>query len=54
MALNVTLNFKKELQKGKIVFGQTIGPRNDPDKTVKAIKEFGLRHPLPEQVVFLP
>ncbi|MBU2534946.1 MAG: aldolase/citrate lyase family protein [Chloroflexota bacterium] len=41
MALNVTLNFKKELQKGKIVLGQTIGPRNDPDKTVKALKDFG-------------
>jgi 2-keto-3-deoxy-L-rhamnonate aldolase RhmA len=41
MALNVTLNFKKELQKGKIVFGQTIGPRNDPDKTVKALKDYG-------------
>ena len=41
MALNVTLDFKKELQKGKIVFGQTIGPRNDPDKTVKALKDFG-------------
>ncbi len=41
MALNVTLNFKKELQKGKIVFGQTIGPRNDPEKTVQALKDFG-------------
>ncbi len=41
MALNVTLNFKKELQKGKIVFGQTIGPGNDPDKTVQALKDFG-------------
>ena len=41
MALNVTLNFKKELQKGKVVFGQTIGPRNDPEKTVQALKGFG-------------
>jgi len=41
MALNVTLNFKKELQKGKIVFGQTIGPGNDPEKTVQALKVFG-------------
>jgi len=41
MALNVTLNFKKELQKGKIVFGQTIGPGNDPEKTVQALKDFG-------------
>ena len=41
MALNVTLNFKKELQKGKIVFGQTIGPGNDPEKTVGALKDYG-------------
>ena len=41
MALNVTLNFKQELQKGKIVLGQTVGPKNDPDKTVKALKEYG-------------
>jgi len=41
MALNVTHNFKKRLQKGDIVYGQTIGPGNDPEKTVKALKDFG-------------
>jgi len=41
MALNVTVNFKKRLQAGEIVFGQTIGPGNDPEKTVKALKDFG-------------
>ena len=41
MALNVTLEFKKRLQKGGIAYGQTIGPGNDPDKTVKALKDFG-------------
>jgi len=41
MTLNVTYNFKKRLAKGDIVYGQTIGPGNDPDKTVKALKDFG-------------
>ncbi len=41
MALNVTDNFRKRLQAGEIVFGQTIGPGNDPEKTVKALKDFG-------------
>ncbi len=41
MATNVTLNFKKRLQAGEIVYGQTIGPGNDPQKTVKALKDFG-------------
>mgnify|MGYP000073551681 CR=1 FL=1 len=41
MALNVTLDFKKKLQAGKIVFGQTIGPGNDPEKTVRALKDYG-------------
>jgi 2-keto-3-deoxy-L-rhamnonate aldolase RhmA len=41
MALNVTYNFKKKLQAGELVFGQTIGPGNDPEKTVKALKDFG-------------
>jgi 2-keto-3-deoxy-L-rhamnonate aldolase RhmA len=41
MALNVTYNFRKRLQAGEIVFGQTIGPGNDPEKTVKALKDFG-------------
>jgi len=41
MALNVTYNFKKRLKAGEIVFGQTIGPGNDPEKTVQALKSFG-------------
>jgi 2-keto-3-deoxy-L-rhamnonate aldolase RhmA len=41
MALNVTLNFKKKMQAGKIVFGQTIGPGNDPEKAVQALKDYG-------------
>ncbi len=41
MATNVTLNLKKKLQTGQIVYGQTIGPGNDPDKTVAALKSFG-------------
>jgi 4-hydroxy-2-oxoheptanedioate aldolase len=41
MALNVTRKFKEHLQKGGIAYGQTIGPGNDPDKTVKALKNFG-------------
>jgi len=41
MAKNVTYNFKKRLQAGEIVFGQTIGPGNDPEKTVQALKDFG-------------
>ena len=41
MATNVALNFKKRLQAGEIVYGQTVGPGNDPIKTVKALKDFG-------------
>jgi 2-keto-3-deoxy-L-rhamnonate aldolase RhmA len=41
MALNVTLNLKKRMQKGEVVYGQTIGPGNDPDQTVQALKSFG-------------
>jgi 2-keto-3-deoxy-L-rhamnonate aldolase RhmA len=41
MALNATLNLRKRMQAGEIVFGQTIGPGNDPEKTVKALKDFG-------------
>ncbi len=41
MATNVTLEFKKRLQAGELVYGQTIGPGNDPDKTVEALKGFG-------------
>ncbi|MFC1916437.1 HpcH/HpaI aldolase/citrate lyase family protein [Chloroflexota bacterium] len=41
MEKNVAYNFKKRLQAGEIVFGQTIGPGNDPGKTVQALKDFG-------------
>jgi len=41
MALNLTLNLKKKMQEGKIVFGLTIGPGNDPEKTVQALKDYG-------------
>ena len=41
MALNATLNLKKKMQAGKVVFGQTIGPGNDPEKTVQALKSYG-------------
>jgi len=41
MALNVTLNLKRKMKEGKIVFGHTIGPGNDPEKTVKASKDYG-------------
>jgi 2-keto-3-deoxy-L-rhamnonate aldolase RhmA len=41
MALNVTLNLKKKMQEGKIVFGLTLGPGNDPEKTVQALKDYG-------------
>jgi 2-keto-3-deoxy-L-rhamnonate aldolase RhmA len=41
MALNATYNLKLNMQEGKIVFGQTIGPGNDPEKTVKALQDFG-------------
>ncbi len=41
MEKNVTYNFKKRLQAGERVYGQTIGPGNDPEKTVQALKDFG-------------
>jgi 2-keto-3-deoxy-L-rhamnonate aldolase RhmA len=41
MSLNATYNLKLKMQEGKITFGQTIGPGNDPEKTVKALKDFG-------------
>jgi len=41
MTLNVPYNLKLKMQKGEAVFGQTIGPANDPEKTVKALKDFG-------------
>ena len=41
MEKNVTYDFKKRLHAGEVVFGQTIGPGNDPEKTVRALKDFG-------------
>ncbi|MBA7695994.1 4-hydroxy-2-oxo-heptane-1,7-dioate aldolase [subsurface metagenome] len=41
MALNVTYNLKLKMQAGEKVFGQIIGPGNEPEKTVKALKDFG-------------
>jgi len=41
MQENVAYNFKLQLQAGKKVFGPLIGPGNDPEKTVKALKDFG-------------
>jgi len=41
MRKNVTHDFKQRLKAGEIVFGQTIGPGNEPEKTVQALKDFG-------------
>ena len=41
MGLNSTCNLKKRLAAGEKVFGQLIGPGNDPVKTVKTLKEMG-------------
>jgi len=41
MKKNVTHSFKKKMQSGDKVFGPLIGPGNDPDKTVGAVKQFG-------------
>jgi 2-keto-3-deoxy-L-rhamnonate aldolase RhmA len=41
MEKNVTYNFKRKMQSGEKVFGPLIGPGNDPDKTVEAVKRFG-------------
>jgi len=38
---NITYNFKLKLQSGKKVFGQIVGPGNDPEKMARALKEFG-------------
>jgi len=37
---NTTYNFKLKLQSGKKVFGQIVGPGNDPEKMAQALKEF--------------
>jgi len=41
MKKNIGLDFKKKLQAGEPVIGQMIGPRNDPDKTLGALKDIG-------------
>ena len=40
MEKNITYNFKLKLQSGKKVFGQMVGPGNDPEKMARALKEF--------------
>ena len=41
MEKNVTYKLKLKMQAGERVFGLTIGPGNDPEKTVRALKGFG-------------
>ncbi len=41
MKTNIGLTFKKKLQAGEPVVGQMIGPKNDPDKTVRTLKNIG-------------
>jgi 4-hydroxy-2-oxoheptanedioate aldolase len=41
MKKNVGFNFKKRLRSGEPVIGQMIGPRNDPDETVRALQRIG-------------
>lgn len=41
MEKNVTYKLKLKMQAGERVFGQTIGPGGDPEKTVRALKDFG-------------
>ncbi len=41
MTMNVTYEFKLKMQSGEKVFGHTVGPGNDPVKTVKAFKDCG-------------
>lgn len=41
MKKDIARDFKQELADGKKVFGPLIGPANDPEPTVAAIKEFG-------------
>ena len=37
----VTYNLKMKMQSGKKVFGQAVGPGNNPEKMVRALKDFG-------------
>ena len=41
MALNATMKLRKRMQAGEFIFTQTVGPGNDPEATVKALKDFG-------------
>lgn len=41
MEKDMTYKLKLKMQAGKKVFGMTIGPGNDPEKTVRALKDFG-------------
>lgn len=41
MKKNVTYNFKRKMQSGQKVFGTLVGPGNDPEQTVRAVKDFG-------------
>lgn len=41
MEKNLTYNLKQKLQKGDVIFGQMIGPRNDPKEIVGALRDFG-------------
>jgi len=41
MKLNATLDFKSRLNSGEKVFGPLVGPGNDPESTVKALKDMG-------------
>ena len=41
MEKNMTYKLKLKMQAGERVFGLTIGPGNDPEKTVRALKDFG-------------
>jgi 4-hydroxy-2-oxoheptanedioate aldolase len=41
MEKNVTYKLKLKMQSGKKVFGHTVGPGNEPLKTVQAFKDYG-------------
>ncbi len=41
MEKNITANFKSKIQSGKKVFGQMVGPGNDPGETLRTLKDLG-------------
>lgn len=41
MEKNVTYNLKLKMQAGETVFSAMVGPGSDPQKTVRALKDFG-------------